>query len=511
VPNEIDIMSPYDATKGVFYLVMKALTTGLSAALFFILIARLLPSIHDLGLFQGLQSLITISVTLAGSGLSRAAIRFISLYIGVGKDKVAEATFSAVFRVGFIGITVLSVFLYVSAPYIANLFFHDYFVVDLIRLATVDIFLFGLVIYLTSLMYALQAFRKAAVISILSSLLKFTMASVFVLAGKGVEGIIIGFIIGDAVGLVMYLYALMPNIRKRPTSIREIKPLLGYTLPLYGYSVLVYLSTEIDLYLLLYLSDLNVVGIYSPAVFLATALILGLTAVDQAIAPYFSRTYGKSGMKALKDLSSLASRYVFLIYIPAGVIVFSCTPFLFTEILGERYSESVYPAMIIIIVIISTSIYPLFNNILVSTGHNRIFLTSSAIALSFQIVLSVLIIPYMGATGAAIAKASAFIILFLMPAYRLKLLFGTLRYDRKALKFSLAGSIIMASIIFIINLNLFSPYMLPVSIFIGMMSYLLFLRFTSTLNAKDIQIINKSLPASFSGLTRIVSKLCIRS
>jgi stage V sporulation protein B len=510
VPNETNVMSPYDSTKGVFYLIAKALASGMSAALFFILIARLLPDIADLGLFQGLQSLITISVTVAGSGLSRAAVRFISLHIGAGKDKMAEATFSAVFRMGLIGTTVLSVVLFVSAPYIADLFFHDYDVVDLIRLTTVDIFLFGLVIYLTSLMYALQAFRKAVIISIFSSVLKFTMASVFVLVEKGIEGIIVGFIIGDAVGLVMYLYAVMPNIRKRPISFREIKPLLSFTLPLYGYSILVFLSTEMDLYLLLFLSDLSVVGIYSPAVFLSTVLILGITAVDQAVAPFFSRTYGKSGMKTLEDLSSLASRYIFLIYIPTGFIVLSCTPFLFTEILGEKYSESIYPAMIIIIVIISTSTYPIFNNILVSAGHNRIFFISSAIALSFQIVISLMLIPYMGATGAAIAKASAFIILFLIPTFTLKLLLGTLSYDRKALKISLAGSIIMASIILVTNLYLFSPYLLPVSIFVGIMSYLLYLRFTSTLTAKDIQVISKSLPAGFSGLTTILSKLCIR-
>ena len=139
----------------------------MSAALFFILIARVLPDISDLGLYQGLQSIITVSVTLAGSGLSRAATRFISLYIGSGKDKMAQATFSAVFRVGLIGAIVLSLALYSLAPFIADLFFHDYRVTDLIRLTSVDVFLFSLVICLTSLMYTLQWFREAVIISVI--------------------------------------------------------------------------------------------------------------------------------------------------------------------------------------------------------------------------------------------------------------------------------------------------------------------------------------------------------
>jgi stage V sporulation protein B len=510
VPNEIDSMSPFQSTKGIFYLIIKALTIGLAAALFFILIARVLPDISHLGLYQGLQSLITVSVTLAGSGLSRAATRFISLFIGSGKDKMAQATFSAVFRVGLIGAVVLSLTLYGLAPYIADLFFHDFLVVDLIRLTSVDVFLFSLVVCLTALMYTLQWFRKAVTISVISSLFKFGIASLFVAIGGGVEGIIMGFILGDAGGLVMYLYALLPHLRIRPTAIRELKPLLAYTLPLYGYSVLVYLSTEIDLYILLILTNLDVVGIYSPAVFLSTTLILGLTAVDQAVAPFFSRRYGKSGIKELAELSSLGTRYIFLIYIPACVIVLSCTPLLFTEILGDRYSESIYPATIIIIAIISTSVFPIFNNILVSAGQNRVFFIAGAIALSVQIMLSLIVIPYMGATGAAIAKASAFLILFLIPTYRLKLILGSLLYDKKALLHSLIGSVIMGSIIFIINLNLFSTYLLPISIAAGLVSYLLFLRASSAVNLKDIEVINKSLPTSFAGLTRIVSKLCIR-
>ena len=230
----------------------------------------------------------------------------------------------------------------------------------------------------------------------------------------------------------------------------------------------------------------------------------------KSVAPFFSRRYGKSGIKALADLSSLGTRYIFLIYIPACVIVLSCTPIIFTEILGDRYSESIYPATIIIIAIISTSVFPVFNNILISAGQNRVFFIAGALALSVQVVLSFMLIPYMDATGAAIAKASAFLILFLIPTYRLKIILGALLYDRKALLRSLIGSVIMGSIIFIINLNLFSTYLLPISITAGMVSYMLFLRVTSTVNLKDIEVINKSLPTSFTGLTRIVSKLCIR-
>jgi O-antigen/teichoic acid export membrane protein len=510
VSNEVDGLSPYHSARGALYLITKALIIGLSAALFYVLIARLLPTVSDLGIFQGLQSLITVSVTLTGSGLSRAATRFISLYIGAGKEKEAGAIYSAVFRIGLITAAVLCIALYILAPYIADLFFHDLDLVGLIRLVSVDIFLFSLVIYLTSLMYALQLFRKAVIISIFNSLLKFVAASVLISIGKGIDGIIIGFIIGDALGLVLFLHTVMPNIRKTPASIREIKPVLTYSLPLYGYSILVYLSTEIDLYLLLILSNLSVVGIYSPAIFLGTMLVLGLTAIDQSIAPFFSRVYAKSGIRSLEDLSKSASRYIFLIYIPISSMLLACTPLVLTGFLGERYYESIYPAIIIIVTIASTSMYPIFNNILISAGHTRIFFSASIMALSFQLAISFIIIPYIGPVGAAIAKVSAFILLFLFPTYRLKQISGLLPYDSSALKMGLIGSVIMSSVIFVLNLYLSNPLFLPLSLIIGLLTYFLFCRFTATVHTKDIEIVKKVLPANTKWLIAIIAKVLIK-
>jgi O-antigen/teichoic acid export membrane protein len=92
-------LSPYGSPRGMLYLITKAFVVGISSAVFFILIVRTLPEVSDLGLFQGLQSSIIVGATLAGSGLSRAAIRFISAHIGGGKEKLAEAICSTVFRI----------------------------------------------------------------------------------------------------------------------------------------------------------------------------------------------------------------------------------------------------------------------------------------------------------------------------------------------------------------------------------------------------------------------------
>jgi O-antigen/teichoic acid export membrane protein len=106
------------------------------------------------------------------------------------------------------------------------------------------------------------------------------------------------------------------------------------------------------------------------------------------------------------------------------------------------------------------------------------------IALSAQLVISLITIPYIGGLGASIAKASSYIILFLIPAYVLKGITG-LHYDRKAMKIGLIGSIFVALIIFGMNSYLSHYYYLPLSLVVGFVSYLLFLRYSRIVNIKD--------------------------
>jgi stage V sporulation protein B len=362
---------------------------------------------------------------------------------------------------------------------------------------------------LTSLLYTLQAFRKAVIISIINYLVKYSVSSILVLFGMGMDGVITGFVIGDGLCVVLFLYSLMPKLTKKPSRIREMKPLFSYAIPLYGSSVLGYLSRELDVYLLLILSSLSVVGIYSPAVYIGTMLFLVQTSLDQSVAPFFSRIYGKSGINAFEDISKFASRYIFLIYFPIGFITLACTPVLLTGILGERYADSIYPSIVIIIAITITSNIAVFNNILMSEGNTGIFLKTSTIALSAQLAISLIAIPYMGGLGASIAKASSYIILFIIPAYVLKGITG-LHYDRKALKIGLIGSIIMALVIFAINSYLSHPYYLPFSLSAGLICYMLFLRSSRIINSKDIEIMNKILFGKAGWLMAIIAKVVIK-
>lgn len=506
--DENERSSAYKTTKGAFYLMIKVVLTSILAAGLFIFIARFLPAVSDLGLVNGLLALIGISAIVASLGLPIAATRFISSYIGSGRESMAKSIHLLIFAIGLVSSAVLSSILYILAYHIATLLFHNLIYVRLIHIASIDVFLYSMITFSIYLLYASQQFKKVAIIAILNSLLRFASAFVLLLLGMGVDGIVVGIIIGDATSLALYTYALKPEIR-RGNSVHGLRPLLKYSMPLYGSSILSLLATSVDNYLVLILSGLFAAGIYSPAMAIGTILVSMLGALSDSLLPYFSRIHGKSGLESLRDSSMPASRYVFLIFLPFGIATFVSAPSLIVGIFGERYSDSIYPAMLIILAITITSIGTIFNLIQIAAGHTHVFLKSTAIGLATQVAIGIVTIPSAGALGAAFARFSAYVIMFVYNTYKLKIMIG-LNYDRNALQKGIIGSVIMASIIFALNyFTSHFPYFLPLSLLIGLISYLLFLRFTKTMNTKDIEIIDSILPGKLRWITVIITKVVI--
>ena len=506
--DKSDDLLPYRTARGTLYILAATIISNTFASIFFIFIARFLPSISDLGLINGLQVLINMAVIVSGLGLSGAATRFMSYYYGSERQDIAEQVGVVILKIGLLSSFTVSFLLYLSAPYIAITLFHDSLYTNLIKLGSVDIFFVGIASFLVSILYSLQEFKKISFALMSGSLLKIVAAFVLLIYGMSVEGIVIGYIIGDTAYVAILIYILKPQMY-RNFSHKLLRPLFAYALPLFGGSILTFLSTNIDYYLILILSDLSTAGIYSPAILLATILFLILTTLEQTLLPYFSRLYGKYGIPSLKNISIFASRYIFLILFPLGFIMLASSPVIITKIFGERYFESIYPAMIVIVAITLTSSGIIFNNILKSAGHTNIFMISTSIAVLIQLLISAVTIPSVGAVGAALARSFAYIVMLILPAYKLKRISG-IYYDVKALQYGLVGSMITASVVFILGLYLSNPYYLPLILFIGCMSYFMYLRFTGAMNAKDFEIINDILLGKLKLPLALLAKIVLR-
>jgi O-antigen/teichoic acid export membrane protein len=505
--NDDDLMS-YKTAQGTLYLFLSTILTSATSSIFFMFIARYLPTISAFGLISGLQLLINMCVIFAGLGLTNAATRFMSYYFGADKHDTAREVSILIFRIGLFSSLAISTTLYLLASPIAVLLFHDNHYTYMVQLASIDIFFLSMVSFFISILYSLQEFKRIFLISVCTAFIKCGTAFLLLISGMGISGILTGYIVGDAICFLAFLIVLKIPILKN-TKERLMRTLFSYSLPLFGSSTLTFLSTNVDYYLVLILTSLSIAGIYSPAVLIGVVLLMILTSLEQTLLPYFSRLYGKSDMDSLRNKSIVVSRYLFLIYLPLGFATFACSPVLITGIFGERYAESVYPAMIIILAITLTSIGTVFNNVLKSVGRTSIFLISTLSAVTVQLLISIFTIPSFGAIGAAMARSSAYAIMLIVPAIRLKQVAG-LPYDMSALQNGLVGSVAIAFIILILNSIFDNPFSLLISLPVAFLSYLVILRIMRAMNSNDFEVMNNIFPGKIKWPLIIITKIVLQ-
>jgi O-antigen/teichoic acid export membrane protein len=508
--NDRDPVSETPA-QGTAYLVLKNLIGGFANFALLLFVAKFLEQASDLGAFQGLQMLIFLFTLVAGFGLTMGAVRFSSLYFGSDQHKIAIRFCAMVIRLGLMFSITVAVLVYLNANLLAETFFHSSVYAISIRISAIIIFLYSMLLYCNAVFYSLQKFKKVAMLVIVDWVLKVLLAlGITALAIPSINGILVGFVLGDFCVLVISFLLLRPFVFSRSGfGFSHFASLMRYSLPLVPSTILAYLSMNADYYMILIMSGVYSAGLYTPSIIMGMGLQVIAIGLAETLLPHFSRTFGKGGLSALSAISYSSTRYLFLYFLPLGLISLSISPLIITLLLGNVYPQSLYSSIIIITTVTLTSVgIYVFNYVLLAAGYTRIFLYSTLLSFPVQILLSYALIPPYEITGAAVAKAVGLIIMFVVPLTLLRRLNG-LNYDELSLKNGIIGSIVVCIPLFILNYLVASIYLIPISIIGGSVGYLLYLRLVRGIKSEDIMIVENAFPIT-RRFMRIVSKLAIR-
>jgi O-antigen/teichoic acid export membrane protein len=177
--------------------------------------------------------------------------------------------------------------------------------------------------------------------------------------------------------------------------------------------------------------------------------------------------------------------------------------------MGERFSESVYPIIIIVVAITLTSPGILVNTLLRSAGYTGVALKASAVAVLVQTAVSLIMIPHFGMIGAASARFIAYFVLTIPLVYKLKRI-GEFDFDRRALRYGLIGSAVTVTEIIIISAIIVGPFSLLAQYAMALLTYLFILRITHALNQKDVLLIDRILMGKLNWLTGSLARFLIR-
>lgn len=368
---------------------------AISAAISFVItiyIARLLP-ISDFGSYITVISFVTLFGIFTDFGINTVIIRE-----GAKKPEDTHLLIFSSMGLKFLMslATMLAVIIFASlTPYSLE-------VKVLIVLMSVTLVMGGIGSMFSAVFNIYQDMKYISIIQIAERITFATLAFVFLIAGLGVPGVILAIIIAAFVSLMLNFI----NSRRIHYYKLNFKPIFdpAILMPAVWFGLagmLGFIWQRIDTIMISLLSNMTQVGLYTPAVNYIGIGDMAVIALTGAFFPIISRAVHERRVSK-KELSKYLGYFAVAGFVTVGVTyVFGGHLMIFA--FGPKFAESIVFINILVIgfainlVTIPTSL------LLDATNNQKVHVLNAAYLTGTNVGLNSILIPAMGALGAAYA------------------------------------------------------------------------------------------------------------
>jgi PST family polysaccharide transporter len=350
------------------------------------------------GLIAFAQAFIQYFVILTDYGFNLSATREISIH-RENKGKVSEI-FSSVMIIK-LGLLILSILIMSVIVFSFEKFRADWGIYFL-TFGMVA----GQVLFPVWFFQGMERMKYITFLNIMAKLI-FTVA-IFVFIHEASDYIYVPLInsLGFIVAGVLALWIVFRNfgVSFKLPCFYDIKYQLGGGWHLFVSTVGVSLYRSADTVILGLFSSNLIVGYYSVARKILSAIQNLQSPIGQTLFPYFSNRFKLIGSYSAKNLLFKFSKFVFFIYFIISILTFIFSNQLVYIVSGQHYSYSIYDLKILSIVIVIGGLNYYFGILgLVSLGHNKYFSKSVIATGIFFILISLLLVPILKDKGVSLA------------------------------------------------------------------------------------------------------------
>ena len=486
-------------------------------SIYFIIIANLFSTV-EIGIYAGIQLIIFGFSTLTNFSLPQiiptnimipqAVTKLIPEFLGRNEKGKATRSFFIIILIALTIATILSLLLYFLAEPITQTLFRGEAKILWIQLLALDTWIFSMSQVFYGGLVGLKRIPRASLFLIISFAVKYILGASLAIAGQGLLGIMIAFVIGDIIFLMLTSISCLKPLWVNHEQVSP-KFIMNYSLPLLVTSLIIFGVTQLDKIFAFMQLELSDLGIYNIAVTAATIGAFAPNAITTALVPSLSTLDATKKIDEFKELAKTYTRYVTLIATPMSFGIAALASG-FVQLFGQQYLPGALPATILSVAIGLTAISAVYNSELLATSRTKsIMLVNLAGLVILGIGLAILT-PLLDFVGVALSRSIMIVSIAILLAYvtHKRDLFVI---DGKAYRDSVFAASVMGIILFLI-LNFISGYRsqiisLVFLIPVGMVIYLVILRILKTFQPADIEFIRKFLPKRAEGLVQIISKI----
>jgi O-antigen/teichoic acid export membrane protein len=346
---------------------------------------------------------------------------------------------------------------------------------------------------------------------ILWSALRYGFASAL-LFNYGIDGILIGWVVGDGLLLLIALRRTLLRMRSSVDGTGDrfsLPDFLRYSFYTFLSAMLGYAINQADKLITLAERGLSQLAIYNVAIVAASFAGIAPYALTMVLLPTLSTLYAARQAGEMGQMVHQYSRYVSLIVIPIAV-GFAAVTEVALRIFGAAYVSGFVPSVIVSVVSGLTAVGAVYAAVLLAVGQLRWYTAANVLGVGALIIVAYFTTPLVGIPGPALGRATLMIVAALLYAYAARRS-GLFELDVRAFISAALSSAIMGAGVFLI-LSFFHSFlaqlaMLPVVVVIGVLLYLGALRALKVVTVQDFEFIQLMAPANSRKLIALIARL----
>lgn len=358
----------------------------------------------DLGLFSICLTIGTIITLVAGLGFESAIVKYVAEY-KEDKNKLSQLVSSAFITMFIFGVFAGAV-LFVFSTALADIFNMP----SLSLLLKIFGLMFPFTLLLSIVFGLLAGLRKMiyfSYVNISHVFLIFLFILIFVLAGVGVRGAVLGYVLAEIVIVCIFIILIRKYIHFTVHAYKQTtKKLISFGSRMVGANALNLITNHVDILLIGYFLTATDVGYYSIAVALANLISFVPSSIQRVTYPATSEYWSKNNRAGLIKMIDKSMKYsaCFLLLVGLGMGFYAKE--IIAGVFGKEFIYAALPLCVLLIARVArgSTVVPIGGS-LAAVGRPDLSFKANSISSAVNVVLNVLLIPAFGILGAALATS----------------------------------------------------------------------------------------------------------
>jgi O-antigen/teichoic acid export membrane protein len=418
-------MSNY--TKKAIYSLIIVFTFGFlaNAAGYFlrVVLARSL-SPEEYGLIYSIFALFGLVSIFQNLGLNDALVNFISKFnIKKQPEKIKKCMiFSIVVQI--IVSSLDAIMFILLSGWLSEYYLNYPGAKILIIIYAIGIFLSPIEAWFGSIFQAFQHIRLYSMVGLFRALFLLSTTYLLIKMNFGIASAVIPYVAVYVLSFFLYLPIMLrifPFFKTRASKEKSfIKSFIKYGLSIMLTGVAGMIISYTDTFMITLFRSLKEVGMYNAALPTATILWFVSGSILAVVFPITSELWHSNKKHLIKDGLGLLYKYCFVALVPLAAVFFCFPEVILNLLFGSTYLPAANALRVLAIASVLYNIAGINSSVLSGIGKPHVYSKLMIIAAVLNVLLNLVLIPWLGFFGATVSMVISFAFLMLASLYNLE-------------------------------------------------------------------------------------------